>query len=339
MDEVIIVGGGLAGLSAAFRLARAGRRVRLFEARPHLGGRTASWTEDGMKVESGLHRVLGFYTHLPRLMRAAGIDLEQAIIWEDEIEIRLPNGRRAVYGASLPRRPLETLWSLAGPNGLCSTTERAALAFFFAAGLVHYVADPRSLDTFSVHEYARRHGVSRRAIKRILVPLTEGIFFLPPEEYSAYVLFGLLAQGMEAPHRSGIGAFAGGMTEILADPIGEAITRSGSHVERNAAVTSLLVEDGAVHGVRIGGRRIRADEVILAASLASAQKLVGEAFGRQRWNRRLLDLPTMPAATIQLELERPPPPSTGRPLPPEPRSPRFPSSRGRPSDVVQGGFR
>jgi uncharacterized protein with NAD-binding domain and iron-sulfur cluster len=114
MGEVIIVGGGLAGLSAAFRLARAGRRVRLFEARPHLGGRTASWIEDGMKVESGLHRVLGFCMHLPRLMRSAGIDLEQAIIWEDEIEIRLPNGRRAVYGASLPRRPLETIWSLAG---------------------------------------------------------------------------------------------------------------------------------------------------------------------------------------------------------------------------------
>jgi 15-cis-phytoene desaturase len=305
MGEVIVVGGGLAGLSAAFRLTRAGRTVRLLEARPHLGGRTASWTENGMKVESGLHRVLGFYAHLPRLMRAAGIDPDHAIIWEDQIEIRLPDGPRAIYGASLPRRPLETLWSVAGPNGLCSTSERAALAFFLAAGLVHYVADPRSLDTFSVYGYARRHGVSRRAIKRILVPLTEGIFFLPPKEYSAYVLFGLLAQGMEAPHRSGIGAFAGGMTEILADPIAAAITRSGSHVERNAAVTSLLVEDGAVHGVRIGARRIRAGEVILAASLASAQKLVGEAFGRQQWNRRLLDLPTMPAATIQLELERP----------------------------------
>jgi 15-cis-phytoene desaturase len=305
MSDVLVVGGGLAGLSAAFRLARAGRRVRLLEARPHLGGRTASWLEDGMKVESGLHRVLGFYTHLPRLMRAAGIDLDAAIIWEDQIEIRIPDGPRAIYGASLPRRPLETLWSLAGPNALCSTAERAALAFFFAAGLVHYAAAPRSLDTFSVSEYARRHGVSRRAIRRILVPLTEGIFFLPPNEYSAFVLFGLLAQGMEAPHRSGIGAFAGGMTEVVADPIAGAITRSGGEVERNATVTSLLVEGGAVTGVRIGARAIHADEVILATSLAPAQKLVGEAFGRQRWNRRMLDLSTMPSATIQLELERP----------------------------------
>jgi len=64
-SEVIVVGSGLAGLSCAYRLAAAGRKVLVLEASDVLGGRTASWVQDGMPVESGLHKFLGIYRELP----------------------------------------------------------------------------------------------------------------------------------------------------------------------------------------------------------------------------------------------------------------------------------
>jgi uncharacterized protein with NAD-binding domain and iron-sulfur cluster len=56
--KTIIIGSGLAGLSAGLELAEQGFEVVLLEASPYLGGRTASWNKEGMDVESGLHRVL-----------------------------------------------------------------------------------------------------------------------------------------------------------------------------------------------------------------------------------------------------------------------------------------
>src|SRR4051794_2228934 len=107
--DVIVAGAGLAGLTCAFELAGRGFRVELLEARPVVGGRTSSWIEDGMPVESGLHRVLGFYSHFPDLLRRAGIDVDDIVFWEDEIEIRLPDsGRSAVLGAAPLYRPGET---------------------------------------------------------------------------------------------------------------------------------------------------------------------------------------------------------------------------------------
>lgn len=67
--KTIVIGSGLAGLSAALELSSTGFEVLLLEAAPYIGGRTASWNKDGMEVESGLHRVLGFYTAFPKLVK------------------------------------------------------------------------------------------------------------------------------------------------------------------------------------------------------------------------------------------------------------------------------
>ena len=60
-SKTIVIGSGLAGLSAALELSHNGFEVLLLEAAPYIGGRTASWNKDGMEVESGLHRVLGLH--------------------------------------------------------------------------------------------------------------------------------------------------------------------------------------------------------------------------------------------------------------------------------------
>ena len=55
--KVAIVGSGLAGLSTAVELLDQGYEVDVFESRPFIGGKVASWQKDGNHVEMGLHVV------------------------------------------------------------------------------------------------------------------------------------------------------------------------------------------------------------------------------------------------------------------------------------------
>ena len=61
--DTVVIGGGLAGLSAAARLAAGGARVLVAEARPGLGGRAASFADPatGEQVDNGQHLLLGCY--------------------------------------------------------------------------------------------------------------------------------------------------------------------------------------------------------------------------------------------------------------------------------------
>lgn len=59
MGSVVIIGGGVAGLSAASLLARSGRQVTLFEASARVGGLCAGWQRGGYHFNGCLHWVLG----------------------------------------------------------------------------------------------------------------------------------------------------------------------------------------------------------------------------------------------------------------------------------------
>jgi 15-cis-phytoene desaturase len=304
--DVVVVGAGLAGLSCAFELTSRGREVLVLEAGPVVGGRTSSWNQDGMMVESGLHRVLGFYSAFPDLLGRAGIDVNQITYWEDEIEIRLPDGRGSgVFGAAPLFRPFETIGGALGNFELLSLADRLTLAGFISAGLVEYFTNPTGLDQVSVREKAEAFGVTENAIHNVLIPLTSGLYFLPPERYSAYAFFGTLGPYLPRIFTLRVGAFLGGMTEVMSGPIAAAVSRQGGEVWTRSKVTRLLTDGGRVTGVEAGGKRITAEHVVLAASLAPAQELLRPHFGNHPWFQPMLRLPSMPSVTIQIELDRP----------------------------------
>jgi len=306
MEDVIIIGSGLAGLSAGIELTDMGRRVTILERYKIAGGRCADWTMDGMRVESGLHRWLGFYKALPRLFEHAGLDPDDAVIWEDELEIRLPDGGpQAVLGLAPLHRPLQTAAGFLGNNDLMSPADKAQLTYMFGSGLIDYAVSRRALDQNTVYDYARKRGVSEEAITNLLIPVTEGIFFLPPERYSAMVLMGLLVPGVKRPHTIRVGAFSGGMTEVMSAPIAEAIVRRGGAIQYDTTVERLAVEEGRVRGVYVNGELIEANHVVLAASLGAAQPLIRDALGDHPWFSKMLSLPTMPAVTLQIEMDEP----------------------------------
>ncbi|HJY81788.1 MAG TPA: NAD(P)/FAD-dependent oxidoreductase [Candidatus Binatia bacterium] len=70
--DVVVIGGGLAGLTAATFLARAGRTVTLFEKAPTVGGRATTHTKDGFHFNLGPH-ALYRAGHGARILRELGV--------------------------------------------------------------------------------------------------------------------------------------------------------------------------------------------------------------------------------------------------------------------------
>src|SRR5215469_1559209 len=66
MTTAVVIGGGLAGITAALALAQAKHEVTLLEAKPRLGGATMSFNRGGLVVDTGQHV---FLHRLPRPAR------------------------------------------------------------------------------------------------------------------------------------------------------------------------------------------------------------------------------------------------------------------------------
>src|SRR5687767_9064594 len=150
--DAIVIGAGLAGLSAAFELCERGLKTLVLESEPQVGGRTSNWREDGMDVESGIHKFVGFYKEFPRLLKRAGVDLDDVFIYQDEIEIRVAAGddrnsdskrrrRSGRFGVSVLFRPIRTIGGALGNSELLSWRDKWQVVKFFSAGTYRYLRD------------------------------------------------------------------------------------------------------------------------------------------------------------------------------------------------------
>jgi squalene-associated FAD-dependent desaturase len=107
---VIVIGGGLAGLSAGVSLAEAGWRVRLFEQRPFLGGRATSYVlPDGEHVDNCQHVTFGCCTNLEDFFRRVGV--QDKITFFDRLLLRDPQGREGSLEAGMFPAPLHMIGS------------------------------------------------------------------------------------------------------------------------------------------------------------------------------------------------------------------------------------
>jgi uncharacterized protein with NAD-binding domain and iron-sulfur cluster len=100
--HVVVVGGGLAGITAAIALREAGARVTLLEARPRLGGATCSFTRDGLVIDNGQHVFLGCCSAYRELL--ARLDMTGAVSLQDRFDVTVlsPGGQARLRRTRLP---------------------------------------------------------------------------------------------------------------------------------------------------------------------------------------------------------------------------------------------
>src|SRR5947209_4868445 len=108
-QRVAVVGGGLAGLTAAKYLVDAGYDVLLLEKRPILGGKVSAWKDaEGDWIETGLHAFFGAYEDIYTLMKELGT--YDNILWKKhELQYTLAAGERFSFATVNLPSPLHLL--------------------------------------------------------------------------------------------------------------------------------------------------------------------------------------------------------------------------------------
>ena len=104
--RVAVIGGGLAGITAAIALAETGAAVTLLEARPRLGGATCSFTRDGLVVDTGQHVFLGCCTAYRGLLDRLGMTAHAPLQDRFDVTVLAPGPAGQVRRGRLRRTAL-----------------------------------------------------------------------------------------------------------------------------------------------------------------------------------------------------------------------------------------
>jgi phytoene dehydrogenase-like protein len=299
--DVVVIGGGVAGLAAASFIARSGRTVRLFEQSHALGGRAQTKQQDGFYLNIG-----------PHALYRSGRGIE--VLRELGIE---PHGRvPSVSGAFAVRDGVKHTFP-AGAVSLLMTSLFGLSAKLEAARLLASIAkiDGNRVMSMTVREWLDGN-ISHSEVKElILAAFRVATYTNAPDLMSAGAA---LEQLKKAQDKSVLYLDRGWQT--LVDGLRDAALSSGVIIETGVKVEAVTRDaTGAIRGVRLtDGSVVEASTVVIASSPATAAALVEDSqqTSLARWAQQAipvraacLDLAfsrlPKPKATFALGMDRP----------------------------------
>ncbi|HEV8479275.1 MAG TPA: protoporphyrinogen oxidase [Candidatus Eisenbacteria bacterium] len=197
--RVAVLGGGIAGLSAAFRLQSAGAFVVLYEAAGRLGGVISTVRRDGFLIEEGPD---SFITEKP----AAREQIERLGLGDQLIGTR-PESRQSFVAAGGRLIPTPEGFYLLGPSDLARFWKSPLLSWPGKARASLEMWLPRRRrppEDESLGSFVRRR-FGQEMLERVAQPMVGGIYGADPEELSLASTFPRFLE-MEREHGSVIRA-------------------------------------------------------------------------------------------------------------------------------------
>ena len=286
--RVVVIGGGIAGVSAACVLAERGVAVTLLERESYLGGRAGAWTEylpDGtsFEMERGFHGFFRQYYNLRNMVRRVDPELSHLRALDD-YPIIGPDGSMESF-AGLPRTPPLSLVALLRRTPFVQLKDlrqidqsRAKLMLMF---------DPAR--TYAEHdqETARDYLDSLRFPERgrqMLFDVFAHSFFNPEEGMSA-------AEMLMMFHFYFLGNPEGLVFDVLDEPFSDVLWKpmerylAGRGAEVHLGVNVERVEQVVGDNWRVhaqGGESFEAEGLVIAVTVPALQELVAESADLQR---------------------------------------------------------
>jgi oxygen-dependent protoporphyrinogen oxidase len=265
---VIIAGGGLSGLTAAFYLQRAGIPFRLFEPQPRLGGVMLTESISPFTVEAGPDSWLTAKPWAMELLRDAGLDSEvigckeqnrKTWIWRNGRLVRYPEGFQLMVPTSAMAILRSPLLSLGAKTKMAAEWFRQPVT--------------RPPGDRSVAEFVGDH-FGQEAIDYLAEPLLSGIYGGEPALLSAQAV---LPKFVELERK--YGSVARGVRNEPSKATGPAFQALRGGFQQLVDRLAVPYEQASIEAVepnrvRAAGEWIEADHIILACGAqASARAL------------------------------------------------------------------
>lgn len=265
--DVAVIGGGLAGLSAATYLARAGMDVTLFEKSSALGGRAATQIHDGYAFNRGIH---AFYygSAGTRVLRELGVTYSY----------KNPRGVQLYDQGRFTTAPVSASTILR--TGFLSATEKIAFLSLFTKIMR---ARPASLGRESARAWLDRE-VRNPRLHQMLSAFARTLTYCANLDLMSAEVF------LQRVILSDVRYIDGGWQSIV-ESLRRKASEAGVHMLCGARVSELLQQGERIEGIRLAdGRSVAARAVLLATTSAEALKLLdGESYAplRQALEHRL----------------------------------------------------
>ncbi|HWQ39094.1 MAG TPA: hydroxysqualene dehydroxylase HpnE [Burkholderiales bacterium] len=245
--RVAVIGGGWAGMASAAELAAAGIRVVVFEAAKVLGGRARRVEIDGVRLDNGLHVLLGAYRETLRLIEQVRPANETAGLRRLPLTLRIEPGLR-LRAAPLPA-PLHMVAALCLANGLSAGEKIRAARFILAHKRCRFRCDP----AHTVEALLAAHRQTGKPAQLLWGPLCVAALNTRPAEASAQVFLNVLRDSL------GAGRCAADLllpetdfSSLFPERARAFVERRGGGIRLGVTVKSLGVEDG---GFRVNEER------------------------------------------------------------------------------------
>jgi hydroxysqualene dehydroxylase len=277
--NIVVVGGGVAGIAAALECAAAGAAVTLVEVRPRLGGAAYSVAREDLWLDNGQHVFLRCCTAYRELLGRLGSQELVEVQPRLRIPVLSPGRPAAILRRSGARAPLHLAGALLR-YPLLAFGERVRAG---RAALALGRATPD--DSRTLGDWLSEHGQSPRAVAALWDLIALPTLNLPAAEASLALGAFVFQEGLLSSAGAGdIGLHRAPLQQIIGDPAAVALAQAGVTVllrwrsERVTSVGSRFAVVGA------GGSWLGAEAVIVALPHDRAAAMLPEtALRGARW--------------------------------------------------------
>lgn len=305
--DVIVIGSGIGGLTAALTCARAGRKVLVLEAAKQFGGFINPFMRKHFWFDTGIHYIgeMGAGQSLRRHFER--LDLYDAIGFHElnpqgfdryvfpDYEVRMPKGAEAFRDILVADFPHEIV-GIDKFFALLAESERVIRLAAKIRDLPSAAKLARHAPLLIRYRKATYADILDDCVKDIRLRAAlagpGGDIGMPPGRVSGFMMLGVLC------HFLGGAYFPKGGTKAVRDAYVNSLKAHGATLVRNAAVTNVLCSSGRVTGVATAEAVYQAPVVI---SNADAATTLGTMLGKEHlgwWMRRKVDKTTQSLGTI-----------------------------------------